>query len=178
LGVAKENVDPIYADADNSLGRNTPMSNTPSHQGNADRTLSRWIATNCPSIASRHRLAQVAPPAATPDTPQAPAASPAPLSTTQPTPPISDQKPNAAPPAPKAVKTPITKENCKVTFDHNHIVIEIPNQPAINLSLTHDQQASVNARLAQDTFGTQGKQTSPGVATQPVQPTTTVPPAQ
>ena len=152
------------------------MSNTPSYKGNADRNLSRWIATNCPSIANRHRLAQVAPPA-----PQAPAASPAPLSSPQPTPPISAQQPNAEPPAPKAVKTPITKENCKVTFDHNHIVIEIPNQPAINLSLTHEQQTSVNARLAQDSFGTQGKQTSPGVATQPVPPaasTPAVPPAQ
>ena len=68
-----------------------------------------------------------------------------------------------------------------MTFDHNHIVIEIPNQPAINLSLTHEQQTSVNARLAQDSFGTQGKQTSPGVATQPVPPaasTPAVPPAQ
>ena len=87
------------------------MSNTPSYKGNADRNLSRWIATNCPSIANRHRLAQVAPPA-----PQAPAASPAPLSSPQPTPPISAQQPNAEPPAPKAVKNADNKRELQSDF--------------------------------------------------------------
>lgn len=130
------------------------MSKTPFAQSNAD-SLGRWFGKN-------FRFAQVPP--ATPEPLQPPASSPPPMSGPQPTPPISAQQPNATPIAPKPVKTPITKEQCKVTFDHKHIVIEIPNQPAINLSLTSEQQASVDARLSQDSFGSQGQHSSPGVA--------------
>jgi hypothetical protein len=84
----------------------------------------------------------------------------------QPTPPISAQQPNQTPTAPKEVKTPTTKENCKVTFGHKHIVIEFSDgQPAISLALTHEQQASVDSRLSQVTFGEQGGKPAPGVAT-------------
>lgn len=110
---------------------------------NADRSTLDFLKKSC-------RFAQAAP------MPQAPAATPTQSSPGLPAAPVSAQTPNAKPPTPSKIKTPMSKSNCTVTFDHRHIVIEIPDQPAINLSLTEDQQASVEARLAQDTFGKQG----------------------
>lgn len=118
------------------------MPKTPSAQINADRT-SVWLRQNA-------RFAQVQPPAAQP----APAAA-------GPAAPVSGQQP-PQPAQPKAT-FPATLEGCKVTFDSKgHMIIDHQGMPSITLALTHEQKASVEARLGQKDWGTNG-----GTFTQP-----------
>lgn len=68
------------------------------------------------------------------------------------------QAPAAQPIKPKR-QFPATLDNCKVTFNGSHdiqCIITPPGMPDITLHLTHEQRATVEARLAQKSWGAGG----------------------